>query len=188
MNGRRRGAAGAGLLLAGLLLAGCGKTDAPPQTNGTAATAPTGGATPSAKTLKVGMVLDVGGPDDKSFNAAAIAGLNLAKAEAGIDAGSKYLPTATTADYASNLTQLASAGFNPIFAVGYKLHDALADAAKAFPNTKFVLIDADAPNLPNCASLSFKEEQGSFPRRVSRGSGEQDKNDWLCRRRRDSAD
>ena len=158
MNGRRRGAAGAGLFLAGLLLAGCvGKTESmgsPP--------APLKPTAPSVTALKVGMVLDVGGPDDKSFNAAAVAGLNRAKGEAGIDAGSKYLPTATAADYESNLTQLASAGFNPIFAVGYKLHDALGNAAKAFPQTKFVLIDAEAPALPNCASLSFKEEQGSF--------------------------
>ncbi|KAG8526087.1 uncharacterized protein KY384_000079 [Bacidia gigantensis] len=74
----------------------------------------------------------------------------------------KYLPTATTADYETNLNQLASAGFNPIFAVGYKLHDALENTAKLFPQTKFVLIDAPAPDAPNCSSLSFKEEQGAF--------------------------
>ncbi len=160
------GATGAILMgIVGLaLLAGCGgkADDAAKDGNGTAAAKPTGAATPDAKALKVGMVLDVGGPDDKSFNAAARAGLERAKTELALDAGSKYLPTATAADYESNLTQLAQAKFNPVFAVGYKLHDALEAAAKKFPETKFVLIDAPAPELPNCASLSFKEEQGSF--------------------------
>ena len=162
MDGRRAGAGCAVLVAISFLLAGCtGKTGdsgaegggTPPVTNGT---------TPKGKALKVGMVLDVGGPDDKSFNATAKAGLDKAKAELGIDGGSKFAISATSADYLGNLTQLADAGFNPVFAVGYNLRDAMESAAKQFPGTKFVLIDADAPALPNCSSLSFKEEQGSF--------------------------
>ena len=148
-------------MAASLFLAGCiGKSEVvdKPAAMGTTANTPA----PNAKALKVGMVLDVGGPDDKSFNAAARAGLERAKTELALDAGSKYLPTATAADYESNLSQLASNGYNPIFAVGYKLHDALEKVAGQFPQTKFVLIDADAPKLPNCSSLSFREEQGSF--------------------------
>ena len=161
MNRRRMGAGSAVLMAASLFLTGCiGKSETvdKPAAMGTTAN----NVAPKANALKVGMVLDVGGPDDKSFNAAARAGLERAKTELALDAGSKYLPTATSADYESNLKQMASAGFNPIFAVGYKLHDALETTAKDFPQTKFVLIDADAPNLPNCSSLSFKEEQGSF--------------------------
>ena len=75
MNKRRWSAAGAGLILAGLLLAGCiGKSETMTETAPKGAA--NGSVTPDAKALKVGMVLDVGGPDDKSFNAAARAGLD----------------------------------------------------------------------------------------------------------------
>jgi basic membrane protein A len=106
------------------------------------------------------MVLDTGGVDDKSFNAAAWAGLQRAEKELGAEV--KYVESKTEADYKTNLTTFANQDYDIVFAVGYKLEDALKEVAPQFPNVKFALVDGPAPDAPNCAALQFKEEQSSF--------------------------
>ena len=106
--------------------------------------------------------MDVGGPDDKSFNAAANMGLTKAVTDLKIDAKSKYLTSKSPADYKQNLTAFATQGASLVIAIGFAMADALKEVAPQFPGVKFVIVDADAPNLPNCAALHFKEEQGCF--------------------------
>ncbi|MGC8666561.1 MAG: BMP family lipoprotein [Chthonomonadales bacterium] len=132
-----------------LLLGGCAhKTpEVPGMRSGTAA-------------MKVGEVTDAGGIDDKSFNALAWEGLKRAQSELGVEA--KYLESREIGDYKTNLSTLADQGSTLVFAVGYMMEDALKEIAPSYPNTKFAIIDGSAPNAPNCVSLKFREEEGSF--------------------------
>lgn len=126
---------------------------------------PQQGAAPAApstgKTIKAGLVTDTGGVGDKSFNAAANTGLEQAAKELG--ASIKVTESKQAADYVGNLSRFAQNGYDVVFAVGFLMQDALAEVAPRFPNVKFAIIDGDAPpNAPNCVSLKFREEEGSF--------------------------
>src|SRR5258706_67636 len=114
----------------------------------------------TAEPVKVGQVTDAGGIDDKSFNASAWAGLQKAQKELGIEP--KYLESREQADYKTNLSSLADQKNGLVFAVGYLMEDALKEVAPSYSNTKFAIIDGSAPRDPNCASIKFREEEGSF--------------------------
>ncbi len=77
------------------------------------------------------MVTDIGGLGDKSFNDLSNAGLERAKSELGVE--TKVLESKAPTDYESNLTQLASAGYSPIFAVGFLMTDTVAKVSTATP-------------------------------------------------------
>lgn len=127
-----------------------------------ASTGAGGGASPSAdvKKIKAGLVTDTGGVNDRSFNQMAYEGLQKAEKDFGTDI--KYQESKANADYVSNLSRFAQNKYDIVFAVGFKMQDALKEVAPRFPDVKFVIIDGDAPDLPNCASYKFQEEQGSF--------------------------
>jgi len=109
------------------------------------------------------LVLDVGGPDDRSFNQSAINGLKCAQQKLHLSPDSlKWVESHSPSDYQTNLTNMARQGYKVVFAVGYAMEDALKQVAPQFPNTKFAIIDDPGPNLPNCAGLVFKEQEGSF--------------------------
>ncbi|MHB0997707.1 MAG: BMP family lipoprotein [Armatimonadota bacterium] len=122
----------------------------------------TSSTTPSASIdkLKAAVVTDVGGIGDMSFNAMAWEGLQRAGKDLSIE--TKFLESREQADYTINLGKLAEDGFDVVFAVGYLMEDAMKDVAPKYPNTKFVIIDGNAPDLPNTAALKFDEEQGCF--------------------------
>jgi basic membrane protein A len=120
-------------------------------------------ATPSA--LKVGLVMDVGGRGDKSFNDAAYRGLERAKKELGVDY--EYLEPGAGADRESALRQFANRpDIGLIFGVGFIFTDDITAIAKEFPLKKFACIDytvdRSKPIPPNLVALKFKEEEGSF--------------------------
>ncbi len=154
----------AALTLAALtapVLSGCpaGTPEGDASPSATASTAPNG--TPGAvKKIKAGLVTDTGGVNDRSFNQMAYEGLE--KAEKDFGAEIKFQESKTNADYVSNLSRFANGKYDIVFAVGFKMQDAVKEVAPRFPNVKFVIIDGDAPALPNCASYKFLEEQGSF--------------------------
>ncbi|HLK61312.1 MAG TPA: BMP family ABC transporter substrate-binding protein [Chthonomonadaceae bacterium] len=170
----RRTLLGLGAALAAVGLAGCpgppeenkgaetpGSSGAPatPGTNGGAAT-----TDKSGKKIKVALVFDLGGPDDKSFNASANNGLMKAKADLGLsDADVKTVESKNAADYKINMTNFATQNFDLIIAVGFNMANAMKEVAPQFPNVKFAIVDADAPEgAANCVGLKFQEEQGSF--------------------------
>lgn len=138
-----------------LVLAGCNGGN-----GGSAPPSRAAGGNAGQTTVRAALVLDTGGVDDKSFNAGAWAGLQRAMKDLHVDG--KYVESNTPADYKTNLTQLASADYNLVFAVGYKMEDALKEVAPQFPHVKFAIVDSSAPAQPNCAGLLFKEEQGTF--------------------------
>jgi basic membrane protein A and related proteins len=139
--------------LAAALLAGCGKQQAP-------ATNPA--TTPS--TLKVGLVFDVGGRGDKSFNDAAYAGLERAKQELGVDYST--IEMGEGSDREAALRQLAAGGSQLVFGVGFLFTDDIKALAKEFPNVKFACVDYTVnpgDSLPpNLVALKFREQEGSF--------------------------
>lgn len=135
------------LLLVLLLAAGCSKTP-PKQT-----------AAPTGK-IKAAVVTDVGGIGDRSFNAMAWEGLRRAGKDLGI--GTKFLESKEQADYATNLSRCAQQGYDLVFAVGFMMEDAIARVAPKYPDTKFVIIDGNAPRADNAAALKFREEEGCF--------------------------
>ena len=108
---------------------------------------------------KVGLMYDVTGRGDLSFNDSAGAGLDQAKKDFGI-AATESTPTGD-ADRADRLNLLASAGNGLIIGVGFLWGDAITAGAKANPNIDFGIIDS-VVDAPNAVSMTFAEEQGSF--------------------------
>jgi basic membrane protein A and related proteins len=116
-----------------------------------------------ASDIKVGLAYDIGGRGDQSFNDSAAAGLDKAKADFGIETkeaeASNGEPDSAKEE---RLRALASAGFNPVIAVGFAYSGAVAKVAKELPDTNFAIIDDAAAVGDNIANLVFAEEQGSF--------------------------
>jgi basic membrane protein A len=112
--------------------------------------------------FKVGVVFDKGGRGDKSFNDSAWAGVQKAEKELNIpDTDVKTVDSKNEKDYEGNLTGMAEAGCNMIFAVGFAQGNALQTVAPKYPNIHFAIIDGQV-DLPNVRSIQFSEEQGSY--------------------------
>lgn len=117
--------------------------------------------------LKVGIVLSTGGRGDKSFNDAAIVGLEKAKKDIGIDY--KDVQPKDVAEDERSLEFLAKGDYDLIFAVGFMMGDALAKVAPKYPEKKFAIIDysyvdetGKSTTPANVKELVFKEHEGSF--------------------------
>jgi basic membrane protein A len=115
--------------------------------------------------IQIGLVFDVGGLGDKSFNDAAYRGLLKAKDELGV--GVRYVEPGDGSDRESALRQLASSGANLVIGVGFIFTDDIRKLAEEFPKVKFACIDYSVvPGQPgppaNLAGLRFREHEGSF--------------------------
>jgi len=152
-NGARVAAAAAirvAVVALALLPAGCAGPDADRATP------------PSA--LRVGLVFDVGGRGDKSFNDAAYAGLERAQRELGITF--QTLETGEGNDREAAMRQLAASGHELVFGVGFLFSDDIRQLATEFPDVKFACVDytvKEGETLPpNLVALKFREEEGSY--------------------------
>jgi basic membrane protein A and related proteins len=117
--------------------------------------------------IRVGMALDVGGLEDKSFNDAAYRGLQQAIDEGLVSEENTELLEAnqTGSNRDENLTTLADAGVDLIIAVGFAFSEHVAEIAPQYPDVNFAIIDGFATAIseqPNVADLTFKEHEGSF--------------------------
>ena len=110
--------------------------------------------------IKVGMVTDVGGVNDGSFNQSSWEGLQRAADELGIQV--QYLESKTDADYKANLETFIDEEYDLIISVGFQLADATKAAAEANPDQKFAIIDDSSIELPNVTCLMFKQAQASY--------------------------
>lgn len=146
-------------VLAATIVASCSSAGtAAPSASGSAAT----GAHP-----KIGLVTDVGGLNDKSFNQLADKGRKDAAAQLVVD--TSVTESKQQADYVPNLTKYAQDKYDLVIGVGFLMQNAIWKVAKQFPNVKFALIDG-APaddagkteNLPNVANLFFKEQEAGY--------------------------
>lgn len=135
----------------------------------------TGGDTEEPATdVKAAMVTDVGGLGDKSFNDLSYEGLKRAEKELGVEI--KVLESREITDYESNIDQLASAGFSPIFAVGFLMTDTVSKVATMYPDVQFGGVDEFFDPVPdNVVGLNFKEQEGSYLAGVVAGLATKDK-------------
>jgi basic membrane protein A and related proteins len=135
------------------------------------------GGAAGSDTLKVAQVTDLGGIDDKSFNAGAYAGIEKAVADFGVEG--KYLESQQQSDYTKNIQQLIDEDTDMIITVGFLLGVDTATAAKANPETKFAIVDYAYPDcfgdpadegktcgstteLANVLGLTFSTDQAAF--------------------------
>ena len=154
-----RWAAVALVAVVAVLAAGCGGSD---ETSGSTTTTPT--ETTPAKQLKVGLVADAGELNDNGFNELAYNGLKRAERELGIKG--RVVEANSAADYVPNMTTLARQGYDLIIGVGFAQGDAIAAAAKRFPQTNFAIVDVDQSTLKgapaNVEGLLFREQQVGY--------------------------
>ncbi|WP_442602679.1 BMP family lipoprotein [Paenibacillus sp. KN14-4R] len=154
------GRTGIAMLICSVILTGCGgkkSTETSP--------APATGAPKSE--AKVGMVTNVGGVNDKSFNQSAWAGLTTLQKETG--ASIKYLESKSNADYIPNLSQFVKGKYDLTWGIGQALSDAVKETAQKNPDAKLAMID-NIVDLPNVESVLFAEHEGSFLAGVVAGS------------------
>jgi len=131
-------------------LAACGTTS----TSG-------GGSGPQ---VKVGLVTDIGGLNDKGFNHLAYVGLQQAITQLHIKGDVKE--SHSDSDYVPNLTGFASGGYNLVIAVGFLMQTAVGQVSQQYPNVKFAIIDGDPTDAngnivqrSNVVGLHFKEQE-----------------------------
>ena len=144
---------GLSAIVAGSLLVGCTSTKTEENNAGT------------EEALKIAMVTDVGGVNDQSFNQSAWEGLQKAEKELGVDV--KYLESSQDADYAPNIETLVDEDNDLIIGVGFKMADAILEAAENYPDQKFAIIDhdysAEGKEIPaNVNCILFNEQEASY--------------------------
>ncbi len=129
----------------------------PPRGSGDAAVA-------ARSPLRIGLVFDVGGRGDKSFNDAAWAGLERARRELGVTV--EYVEPADGDDRAGALRLFAARGFDRVIGVGYVFSRDVDAVALDHPGTRFACVDYAPPERgdgpPNVVGLKFREEEGAF--------------------------
>ena len=170
MTGRNRLSGLVALTITALALglAACGSSSSSKNTTtGGGAGATTGtttGSSGSGAKLKVGVVTDIGGLNDRGFNHLAYVGLLRAEKQLGIQG--RVLTSNSGADYLPNLTTLARDGYNLIIPVGFLMAQATDQVAKAFPSAKFAMVDSDATaeagDPKNVEGLLFEEQQAGY--------------------------
>ncbi len=133
------------LLLPLLLLASCGEGEKKEDTE---------------DTLRIGMVFDIGGKGDRSFNDSAYRGLTQARDEFGVSVV-EFEP-GQDSDREQGLRKLASRGFDLVIGVGFLFTESIRAVGADYPEVHFALVDGYVDGIPNVASLLFREEEGSF--------------------------
>jgi basic membrane protein A len=137
-----------------LLLTGCGQAPAPAGGGGS-----TSGNAAAANYLGC-IVSDSGGFDDQSFNQSSYEGLKKTVTDTGIKM--KEAQSTTKADFEPNLNQMANAGCNLTFTVGFLLADATKKVATADPKLHFAIIDDNSIKLPNVKPIVYDTAQAAF--------------------------
>jgi basic membrane protein A len=109
--------------------------------------------------IRLGMVADLGGLGDHSYNDAAWAGMLEARDRLG--AHIAILQSHTSANYQPSMMVFAANGYDETFCIGYDEAYDLSEAAARFPASHFAIIDA-VVDLPNVTSVTFRSNEGSY--------------------------
>lgn len=109
--------------------------------------------------IHVGIVFDIGGKDDRSFNAAAWQGVQRAAKDLPIVL--RDIEPGTPNAIEPAMRAFAERNFDLIIGVGFAQAPIMESVAKDYPNIHFAIIDG-VSQLPNVASLVFKEHEGSY--------------------------
>lgn len=121
--------------------------------------------------VRVGIVFDIGGKDDRSFNAAAWAGAKCAESGKWPDGSSCEKPPlgivlrdiepGNPTSIEPAMRAFAERGYDVIIGVGFAQTPIIEQVARDYPNIRFAIVDG-VSDLPNVASLVFKEHEGSY--------------------------
>src|SRR5699024_8714017 len=110
------------------------------------------------------MITDIGGVDDGAFNHSAWEGMiDFGEAnglERGVN-GYEYLQSNSDSDFVTHLNTAVQSNFDLIFGIGFKLETAMREMAEQQPEKHFAIVDS-VIDLPNVASLTFKDHEASF--------------------------
>jgi len=158
----------AALVASVALVAGCGGDDqgdaidtseVPTETTSTGAD-----PAPSGPSIRVGLVTDIGGLDDRSFNFLANQGLERAKEQLGVEG--RVLVSRANSDYVPNLSSLAQQDYDLIVGVGFLMAESVETVAERFPAASFAIIDfsqgAMETTPANVRGLLFKEQEAGY--------------------------
>jgi basic membrane protein A len=123
-----------------------------------------GGGAADKPAIKAGVVTDIGGLNDRSFNALANKGRKDAQAKLGVE--TRVLISDSNADYVPNLTTLAQQRYDIIVPVGFLMADATNTVASKLPDAKFAIVDFPADGLKdkpkNVVGLLFAEQEAGY--------------------------
>ena len=111
--------------------------------------------------LRVGIVFDIGGKDDKSFNAAAWEGVMRAAKDFPDNIHLRDVEPGDPSSIEPSMLVLAERNYDLIIGIGFAQAPIMQNVARAYPNVKFAIIDG-VIDMPNVASLLFREHEGSF--------------------------
>jgi basic membrane protein A len=115
--------------------------------------------------IKVGIVFDIGGKNDRSFNAAAWEGVK--KAQKDLDIVLRDVEPGNPTSIEPAMRAFAERNFDLIIGVGFAQSPIMEKVARDYPNIKFaivdgVIVDKEGKPFPNVASLVFREHEGSY--------------------------
>jgi basic membrane protein A and related proteins len=123
-----------------------------------------GGGEAQGESIRAGIVTDIGGLNDRSFNFLANKGMEQAKSELGVQ--TRVLISKSNGDYVPNLTTLAQQGYDLIVPVGFLMANATSTVATKIPTANFAIVDASATLLKgkpqNVQGLLFKEQEAGY--------------------------
>jgi basic membrane protein A len=148
----------AALVAVAVLAGACGSS------SGSSSPSSGGSAKPGSK-FKIGLVTDIGGLNDKSFNHLAYVGLQRAARQLGVQV--RVEQSNSGSDYVPNLTTLAAQHYNLVIAVGFLMDSAIGQVAAQFPSVNFAIVDdvpvqKDGSPYPNIDGLIFKEQESGY--------------------------
>jgi basic membrane protein A and related proteins len=145
-------------------IAACGSDDNSSGGSAGAGSSSTQATTAAGKKIKVGLVTDIGGLNDRSFNALANKGLQDAVKQLGVQG--RVLISKSNADYVPNMTTLAQQKYDLVIAVGFLMSEALNTVASKFPETNFAIVDFSQAGLKskpkNVQGILFKEQEAGY--------------------------
>ena len=144
------------LLGVGVLVAGCGGGGGEEKTSG--------GGSKAGSGMKIGLVTDVGGLNDRGFNHLSFLGLQRAKRELGVQ--TRVFQATSTQQYVPNLSTFARQEYDLTIGVGFTEATAIDTAATNFPDSKFAIVDVDQTEEPhkpkNLLGLLFREQETGY--------------------------
>lgn len=139
-----------------VLAAGCGGGNKSVANNNTTTT--------GGKTIKIGLVTDIGGLNDRGFNHLSYVGLQRAQRQLGVK--TLVYQSKSSQEYVPNLSSFARQGYALAIGVGFTEATAIDTAATTFPKSNFAIVDVDQreePHKPpNLLGLLFKEQETGY--------------------------
>lgn len=119
------------------------------------------GNSTTSSDIKIGMVADLGGINDESFNQSAWEGLQQAEKDFGIEI--KVIESKQASEYIPNMESLLDEDVDMVIGVGYTMKEDIQKQAENYPDKQFVLIDETYDTIPeNVTPILFRENEAAY--------------------------